>query len=182
MGKIGYPSGIRDDAVWCSFSTGMYPGHHGRYHYLQFDSDSYATTRVRDDFLKVRPFWVTLSEAGKTVAVIDVPKSPLPPGLNGVQLSDWRVHGRDGPTRSVPPDLASRVIAAHGDDENDVAGSGKFLCSPWFLDDDSRRVLSNELKRSIERKTDFLEALLHERSWDLFLTVYKESHCVGHQF
>jgi predicted AlkP superfamily phosphohydrolase/phosphomutase len=42
--------------------------------------------------------------------------------------------------------------------------------------------LRRDLLESIRRKTEFVEATLASRSWDLFTVVFSESHCAGHQF
>jgi predicted AlkP superfamily phosphohydrolase/phosphomutase len=181
-GRLNTFPGLGDDGVWPSFATGSNADEHGRYHYIQFDSDSYSEFYAKDDFLKREPFWKTLSDAGQRVAAIDIPKCPLTPGINGVQLADWRVHGRDDAPRSHPQEFAQQVIDKYGDDENDAYAPGKELCSAWTLGGEDQRVLHDKILLSVEKKVEMLEDLLTQAPWDLFLGVFKEAHCAGHQF
>jgi predicted AlkP superfamily phosphohydrolase/phosphomutase len=181
-GRLKTPPGFADDAVWSSFCTGEGPGKHGRYHNYYFDSDSYADVLVRYRHLAGTPFWQTLSEAGRRVCVVDVPKCPLTPGLNGIQLADWRVHGRDGPTRSYPVEVAPGVLARFGDDHNDAAWPENYLCSYETLGEKDAEELHRRLISGLEQKTLLLHEMLAQGPWELFLAVFKESHCAGHQY
>lgn len=174
--------GLADDAIWASFSTGEHPGRHGRYHNVQIDPETGGKIYMEDDFLKSAPFWKKLSDSGKRVVVVDVPKTPLVGNLNGIQVCDWRTHGRDGATRSHPPELAGALLAEYGADENDIFSNGKALCKMSAISRGERKQLHGILKRSIELKTKFLKKMLRSEPWDLFLAVFKESHCAGHQF
>jgi predicted AlkP superfamily phosphohydrolase/phosphomutase len=181
-GRLNTPRGLADDAVWASFATGTHPGVHGKYSDFQFDPHSYVDAYTGAQQLLARPFWLDLSDAGCRVAVIDVPKCPLTPGINGIQLVDWRVHGRTGRTRSDPEELAAGVVGAYGDDENDIVGSEHYLCGYAGLSDRDRDVLRDRLLKSIDRKRQMLQAVLKRESWNLVVSVFKESHCAGHHF
>ena len=181
-GRLQTPQGLADDAVWASFATGTQPGVHGKYSDFQFDPNAYTETYTGARPLLVDPFWVDLSQAGNRVAIIDVPKCPLTPGLNGIQLVDWRVHGRTGRTRSHPEELAAEVIKTYGDDQNDIVGAEDYLCGYARLSEQGRDELHDRLLHSIDRKGRVLQAFLKSESWNLFVAVFKESHCAGHHF
>jgi len=108
-GRIDTPAGMADDAVWASFSTGRTPAQHGRYHFRTVITGSYELLRFKTRNFDCPPFWEALSQAGKRVAVIDVPKSPSARQFDGIQIHDWRVHGRDGETATTPPELAKEL-------------------------------------------------------------------------
>ena len=99
-----------------------------------------------------------------------------------MQESDWQVHGRDGPTRSHPPELLQTLLDRYGSDQNDIFSNGQFLCKMTAINVDEQRRLSELLSESIHQKTAFLKELIQEQPWDLFLAVFKECHCAGHQF
>ncbi len=180
-GTLHAPPGMADDALWASFSTGMPVARHGRYHYLTAVPGSYDLRRFRRDDFDLPPFWETLSLAGQHVAVIDVPKSPRATALNGIEVCDWRVHGRDGNTVSSPPGVAGDLQERFGPDMTDRANSGEYLCSSTALPTALEHEFIRRLQESIDHKTTFASELLGSRRWDLFLTVYKEGHCAGHQ-
>ena len=72
------------------------------------------------------------------------------------------------------------MIARFGDDATDVDEGPDRRCSKHALATDEVEPFLAELERSIERKCAATEWLLARGGWDLFLTVFKESHCVGH--
>jgi predicted AlkP superfamily phosphohydrolase/phosphomutase len=163
-------------AVWPSFFTGVSPSRHGRYCYKQIVTGTYAIDRFQPSQLKRPPFWNALSEAGQRVAIVDVPKSPVGTGLNGLQLIDWGTHDPEfGATfRTWPPSLAGEITSKFGSDpvgdcdgiERTAAGYARF---------------SESLMRRIESKTAILCDLVERDGWDLFMAVFGDSHCVGHQ-
>lgn len=79
---------LGDDAAWASFATAVAPGRHGRFFWHIVDRGSYDWIMSRERPPPIPPFWVALSDAGRRVAVIDVPKCPLTPGIRGRQLVD----------------------------------------------------------------------------------------------
>jgi predicted AlkP superfamily phosphohydrolase/phosphomutase len=175
------PDAMGDDATWASFSTSCAPGVHGRYFYRKLVPGSYATPMFRGDRPAREPFWGHLSTAGRRVAVLDVPKTPLAASVNGVQLADWQVHGPDLATHSYPADLAERVLTRFGGDRVDRWHGGVFLCGMRTMSAADHGVFYGRLVESISDKTDLAEELLEQEPWDLFLVVFKEGHCIGHQ-
>jgi predicted AlkP superfamily phosphohydrolase/phosphomutase len=176
----GFPA-LGDDATWASFYTSVSPGRHGRYFWQYLDQGTYDGRLCRHYQLPVEPFWAVLSQSGLRVAVLDVPKSPLTPGLNGIQIADWQVHGRDYPeTCSWPPELAKALLSRFGDDQTDRAGTD-WLCLLHSLPEEKLALFRSYLLDGLKKKTQFASELLAQDNWDLFLVVFKEAHCVGHQ-
>ena len=90
---------------WPTFYTGRMPPDHGLYHYLQWRADLMALVRPSPDWLKVRPFWRDLSEAGRHVVAIDVPMTFPPEPFNGVEIcAGGRAMTNWGPRRRTPPE------------------------------------------------------------------------------
>ncbi len=180
-GKLASPPAMGDDAAWASFYTAVSPARHGRYFSNYLQSGSYITPHFRDENLKHEPFWNVLSRAGRRVGVIDVPKCPLSKNLNAVQLADWLVHGRDHETCSWPPDLAATILARFGDDGTDRMESAERLCRMDAFSENEYELFLQRTLDGIERKLAVTAEFLCHGNWDLFLTVFKESHCAGHQ-
>jgi predicted AlkP superfamily phosphohydrolase/phosphomutase len=179
-GRLSTPPGLGDDAAWATFYTGTSPGHHGRFFHRTPAANSYSLRGFRSEDLSGEPFWNRLSDAGKKVAVIDVPKCPVSDRFNGIHLADWLVHGRDGATRSWPPALAEEILQKYGDDMTDR--SPEYLCSVEALPASRRQMFIERLLDSVNRKTAALLDLVAADHWDAFVAVFKEAHCVGHQF
>ncbi|MGH9646801.1 MAG: alkaline phosphatase family protein, partial [Bryobacteraceae bacterium] len=176
----GFPA-LGDDATWASFYTSVSPGQHGRYFWQYPDEGTYEGGLWRHGKLPVEPFWAALSQSGLRVAVLDVPKCPLITGLNGIQIADWHVHGRDYPeTCSWPPELAAALLSRFGDDQTDRAGAD-WLCLLHSLPKEKLAAFRSYLRDGLKKKTQFASELLQQGNWDLFLVVFKEAHCIGHQ-
>ncbi len=177
----GFPA-LGDDATWASFYTSVSPGQHGRYFWKFLERSTYEGRPCRLHKLPVEPFWATLSQSGLRVAVLDVPKCPLTTGLNGIQIADWQVHGRDYPeTCSWPPDLAKALLSRFGDDQTDRAGTDDWLCLLHSLPEEKVATFRSYLLDGLKKKTQFASELLRQENWNLFLVVFKEAHCIGHQ-
>lgn len=169
------PPGLFVGAVWPSFYTGGSPAQHARYSYRQIRPGSYETYVFRPFHVKQEPFWDTLSRAHKKVAVIDVPKTFPSKDLNGIHIVDWATHDSDpNGLCTWPPSLASEVVARFGED---VIGN----CNADRRDPAEFVQFRDALVGRVEKKLQLSRYFLEQREWDCFLTVFSESHCVGHQ-
>jgi predicted AlkP superfamily phosphohydrolase/phosphomutase len=176
FGTSRNPPGLFVGAVWPSFFTAVTPARHGRYCYEQLVNGTYGVRRFLSSDLKRSPFWCCLSDAGRRIAIIDVPKSPLTPNLNGIQLVNWGTHDPevDNAFRTWPPPSARQLSVRYGADPvgdcnhigRNVAGIEAFC---------------RNLEARIHAKVAICDALLEREEWDLFLVAFAESHCVGHQ-
>lgn len=170
------PLGFYVGAVWPSFATGLSPARHGRYCFTQLGSGSYQTHRFHVSDIKGEPFWSQLSRDGRRVAVIDAPKTDAVYELNGIQIADWGTHDPDfiGQLHTWPTALAEEVEAKFGHDP--VGDCNKIRRTVEGIGD-----FCKKLKSRIQTKTELSRHYLNQGGWDLFLTVFTESHCVGHQ-
>jgi predicted AlkP superfamily phosphohydrolase/phosphomutase len=180
-GVLKSPPAMGDDATWASFYTSVSPAKHGRYFYKYIQPGSYSTPWFRDLNLKREPFWNFLSRTGYRVAIIDVPKCPLSKDLNGFQLADWLVHGRDHDTCSSPPEIASDILSRFGDDLTDRPNVKEWLCRMDSLSEAEYEIFLQRLLNSVDKKVQVSTEFLDCGVWDLFLVVFKESHCITHQ-
>jgi predicted AlkP superfamily phosphohydrolase/phosphomutase len=181
-GVVRSPEGLGDDATWSSFSASTYPGEHGRFYWNRLVPGTYRTGPHGEPPEAGRPFWSKLAEQGRRVAVLDVPKSPFVQVPGGVQLSDWLVHGRDGSTRSHPPEVAAEVLERFGDDRIDRIGTADYICRSSTQSPELQAELLRRLREGLAAKRAFAPEFLGREAWDLFLVVFKEGHCAGHQF
>lgn len=174
--RLESPPGCGDDGAWATAYTGVSPATHGRFYYRRLQPGTYGLPTFTDSDLRHAPLWNTLARAGKRVAVIDVPKSPVPGTLNGVYLGDWLVHGRDHATPVAYPDQFAR-------DTMDRFGQApQSLCgfSQPSLDAAGYNDMLERLRISTGMKRDLCLSLLAQEPWDLLFAVFKEAHCAGH--
>jgi predicted AlkP superfamily phosphohydrolase/phosphomutase len=172
FGTLAPLRGLADDAHWATFSTGVGPGVHGRFHHLQFDPGIDAMAAVTRDRMITPPFWEELARAGADVAILDVPKSPLA-DAGCRQIVDWMPHGEDG----------ENVV---GTPQAFLASARKTLppidfaaCHRYRPGAESEALLDDVIPRVRTRST-VIGRWLSEQPWHLLMAVFAESHCVGH--
>ncbi|HEX4979550.1 MAG TPA: alkaline phosphatase family protein [Acidimicrobiales bacterium] len=169
------PPGLFVGAVWPSFYTGASPATHGRYCFRQLVPGTYDVEAFLPSALRARPFWSVLSEAGRRVAVVDVPHSAITPDLEGVQVAEWGAHDSDLDFATWPPRLAADVEKRYG--MHPVPGH----CNAARSSVTDFAIFREQLLDGVEVRTRLLCDLLDRGGWDLFLAVLSESHCAGHQ-
>lgn len=169
--------GLYTGAVWPSIYTGVSPAKHGRYHLYQFQTGTYRAKRFHITRLKADPVWKMLSDQGKRVAIIDVPKTALCTGINGIQIVDWGTHDPEYENlKTYPEHLKGEITSLFG---HDTVGS----CDQHdYYSIQGLTSLRDRLIRRIEKKCSLITHYLGKESWDLFMAAFSDSHCAGHQF
>ena len=179
-GKLDSTADIGSGTVWPSFFTGASPAKHrglmlherrlkpGTYRLIY--EPSYA------DLIKREPFWLQLSRAGKRMAILDVPKTHPIKGLNGIQLMGWGVHSPSWHPDSWPPEIIEEVNSRFGSypapDDDEFTPKGLSQLSKFY----------RELISGVEKKGLVSRYFLDQEAWDLYMTAFAETHCVGHNF
>lgn len=181
--------GLFVGATWVDFATGVTPDRHGFYCWDSIDPASYRY-RLNPPEIRHPAFWNRLAGAGRRVCVIDVPHSSHEESPNGVAIAEWGCHDRHHGFHSQPPELALEIAARFG--QHPVLGITPYSRRNFAPDDEAHRAgcrrtqaelkaLTEGLVSGAARKADLSISLLRERRWDLFLTVFGESHAAGHQ-
>jgi predicted AlkP superfamily phosphohydrolase/phosphomutase len=185
------PFGTFVGSSWMTITTGADVGTHRYWNWLEIDRDTYQlrSTTPRDS--RRPPFWAHLSDAGRRVAVIDVPHADVPRELNGVLVKEWGCHDRHHGTASYPAELLGELEARHGTHPfgtmehpwgyDAFAPCDYALRAGPYRSRDEERELFDALRRGIDAKRELSLELLDDGPWDLFMTVLGETHCVGHQ-
>jgi predicted AlkP superfamily phosphohydrolase/phosphomutase len=175
-GTVTSPPGFVHDPTWCSVNTGLSPARHGHFFVRQMRRGSYRTFPSSPSSFEKEPFWSALGRAGRRVAILDVPYAPAPEHVNGIQLVDWTTHYPFyRRVRSWPPGLAAEVTARYG--ANPVPPHDLVVWNPGEY-----RGLCDRLLKRVAMKADVSCQYLDRGGWDLFMTVFGESHCGGHYF
>ena len=178
-GRLETPRGCGSDAIWPSVFTGVDPSKHGRYYHKQDQMGSYHAANRRCINIMRDPVWKILSDAGRRVAVLDLPKAPLTEGLNGIQVLDWHSHYSYAEEfRTWPPEQA-HILA------ETVGGHLTCPCLAIRYQDydptgDAEKIAG--LRRNIDETLALVLHQLDAEPWDLVMTAFSASHCAGHQF
>lgn len=159
--------------AWASFQTGVNPGKHGVYHFIEL-RDGGVPFPVNASSIRFKPFWKVTSEHGKRVAVINLlgtyPVSPI----NGVMIS-----GMLAPSQGricFPDSLLDEIRGAVGGYVLDVDVAPALVGN---VSPDAFAQASFEMTRLRMRAARYL--ITRER-WDLFLLVFVSTDRIQHFF
>jgi predicted AlkP superfamily phosphohydrolase/phosphomutase len=168
---------LSSGATWPSVNTGVSPAKHGIYFYhRQLKNGSYEIIKKYANQIKRDPFWVLLSQSNNSVAILDVPFTRPTVGLNGIQLVGWGVEAPSWKKSSWPPEIFKKVTSYFGAHPLD----GWYQRRP--ADKNEYQELYKKLVSGVDKRCSLSKYILDQERWNLFLTVFAESHWVGHLF
>ena len=96
--------------------------------------------------------------------------------MHGVQVRAWGARSARTPSDSDPPALLEQLVRTHGRHpafDRDHASYWNPLAVAW---------LERALRKGISRRSAICRDLLRREAWDLFFTVFGETHSAGHFF
>ena len=178
-GHLARDRELFSENVWPDLLTGVDPSHHGMIAWSQLKPDSYEfeATDATTVFRNKLPFYARLSDPSRPVLIVDVPKSHPVEGLNGIQVFAWGAHSHVFRPASIPAEVYKDVESRFGvytirdKDEDDRSDPAYF------------QFLLDGLRSGAERRARMCIYLIEKYGLpDLLLTVFSETHTVGHRF
>lgn len=186
------PYGTFVGSSWMTITTGRDVAHHGFWNWMEVDPATYDQAFTTPRTARGVPFWQQVSDAGRRVAVLDVPHMDVPRVFNGLALKEWGCHDRHDGTAAYPPTLLDELDAlvgrhpvgcrAHPRGEIAFAPCDYTERAGVLRRDDEEANLAAMVRRGVEAKRLASLHVLDQGPWDLFVTVFGEGHCAGHQF
>ena len=167
------PAIIYSGTLWPTFNTGLWPGRHDNYFYLQPKSRSYGLRPFLPEHLSVDSVWNAIEQKGHRVALVDVPKALLARTSKTLQVSFWGEHEVRHPLTCWPRSLEQEVRHVAGKDPVGV-------CDLVRQHPQELRQLKDGLIERATRRADLALAVLARGPWDLFVLNFSEAHCAGH--
>ncbi|HKR80079.1 MAG TPA: alkaline phosphatase family protein, partial [Nitrospira sp.] len=174
-GKLKTTSAQLPDTVWASICTGANPGKFEKYFYAQYDPGSGNLETVPDDAIHGVPFWKYLSESGKRVSIVDVPKFSLSQGVNVLHLTNWGAHATKTARASSPESLLGDIDRLFG--RHPVGDCDAVDEKPGALRDLRQRILAG-----VRSHGELFRWLMEKEQWDIFFAGFSAPHCIGHHF
>jgi predicted AlkP superfamily phosphohydrolase/phosphomutase len=174
-GLVGDTQGVEGFLVgstWASLSTGVTPARHGYHYTVQLKPGTYDYYHPR---VARVPFWTALSGAGRRIAILDVPLTELDPRINGMHIVDWSGIEALAPFSTAPPEIRSEVDSRWG------AYPLRHSCDGLRTRLEDYRSFVDDLVRGAEMRAELTTHFLAKGGWDLFMQVFTEAHCAGHQ-
>ena len=158
-------------AAWTSFATGCNPGKHGIFDFERPEEGSYSFRLNSARDRGAEPFWGAMSQAGKRIAVVNVPFTYPPDRVNGIVIAGFDAPGAKRDMAS-PPEIFDELTTRFGHYSPDWT----FPAGERF---DERRYLRH-VEETIDARTEVSLYLLEREAWDFFMTVYGSLDHVQH--
>lgn len=155
-------------AAWSTLFSGEPPERHGIFDFTARDSGRYSFRLCTAKDRRARMLWSMAGEAGRSVAVLNVPMTFPASQVNGLMVSGMDAPNLEGAV--YPPSETAAVLAISPDYTVDAM-------SHWFDDPD---VFATELKKMHEARHRVALDVLRRRSPDLFVCVYVLADRVQH--
>lgn len=164
--------------AWASFMTGMNPGKHGIYDFISLrEGGTFQLTNGGD--LRQQTLWSRLSEAGRTVAVMNVPMTYPPVAVNGFLIAgmDTPAHATD---YTYPANLRTEIESHFGPYQIDVRARGL----PWQSVAHFTDTYVDRLCASVHQQGHVARYLLEKTELDFLMVVFtatdRVQHALGH--
>jgi predicted AlkP superfamily phosphohydrolase/phosphomutase len=172
--RLQTPADTMSACVWPTFFTGLMPGGHGQYFPIQWDPASMQLRHVDRDWLDCDPFWRPLAREGLPVTTLDVQMVFPNKEPHGVELVNWASKTL-GPFHCNNPEVGKEVERLFGTHvlQPDI---------PVEKSPERSALIRKTLIAATKRRGDLSRWLLQNTDWKLFITVFQESHRVGHYF
>lgn len=166
------------ERLWVMFGTGCQPDKTGFWSPIHYSASDYGITHDTVDGaydFKAYPPFYALGKDYK-VAAFDVPVSRLSEDVHGLQILGWGGHAPHTPSHSQPSQLLPDLVEKYG--KNPILHKD-YGC--WWDKAYVQRIKAG-LNASISTRSKICQDLLTQDDWDLFLTVFGESHTASHDF
>ena len=164
------------EPLWVMFTTGCYPNKTGFWDTVKFSPTDYKVTCDKIysgyDYQDYQPFYA-LGDRYR-VATFDIPVTRLSNQVNGLQILGWGGHFPFVPSGSQPAEALPNLIQKYGKNPVLHNDDGK-----WW-DAKYETWLQKAVSHSVTTRADICRDLLKEEPWDLFLTVFGDTHSLGH--
>lgn len=173
--RIENEPGLYVGCVWPTISTGTSPAWHGRYCWRQLRPGTYEDEFFQVDQIGGEPIWDMLGNLGKSVCVIDIPKSMPGNRFRGRFVKDWGTH--DPSTGGfkiygwMKPD---EFLRRYGRDE---VGH----CDGIDRTAEGFQLFVRRLLARASARTRMVCDVLSECQHEVLMVAFSEAHCVGHQ-
>lgn len=163
------------DVAWPTFATGCRPGKTGYWTMQSFVEGTYrCETRAAYDYEEYPPFFALGNDY--RVAAFDLPQVPLNPKINGLQVAAWGAHSPQISSGSLPEPLFQEIVDRYG--AHPTLNYDFALC----LDLENTLNFTDKFLEGIAKRERICQDLLAQERWDLFLTVFSETHSAAHIF
>ena len=174
-GVLNSTANAMSPAAWSSFATGLNPGHHGVFYFLDRKPGTYELMHAGSRTRSGASFWRTLSDAGKRVAILHEPMTFPAEAVNGVQMCGWLAPSADAPGYTYPPEFMAEVKHEFPDFALHTGMTEYVRRGRYDL------ALQKKLA-SVHTKGKLARWVLEREDWDCFVSIFDETDPISHYF
>ncbi len=174
FGLLESTAAVLSGTPWSSIASGCNPAKCAVYSRHQLTSGTYTVRRVKAGDIRQPPFWHTFRGP---VVVVDVPKAPPSPDVEGIQLVEWGAYDHYAAFSSLPETRAADVLTDFG--RHPFLDRGFEEALPGRRD---FAVLKALLLEGVRMKHRLNLGLFEETRPRFFFSVFGETHAAGHAF
>lgn len=152
---------------WSTFMTGVNPGKHGIYGFMELQKGGYSWRFPNFNDLKSKTLWEIAGENGKKSIVLNIPSTYPAKPLNGMLVSGFVA--LDMKKASYPEEFY------------------QYLKNTGYrLDVDATKAVKNirefteDIMNTFRKRTEVIHHLLESENWDLFIAVITETDRLHH--
>ncbi len=172
-GRLSNIDYYKAETPWTTFLTGCLPDKSGYWSPIKFWEGTYGVEQIEAySFDEYAPFYDLGSQY--RVAVFDMPQSTLAHDVNGLQVLAWGAHSPQTPSCSEPTELLEVLHQHHGKHPALHKDHGDWWDQAYL------NRLHQSLISGIRQRVDICHDFLQQDQWDLFLTIFGETHSAGH--
>jgi predicted AlkP superfamily phosphohydrolase/phosphomutase len=175
FGPLESVPNMRSAAAWTSFMTGRNPGKHGVYEFYEYAADRQKVRFLKGGDRDGATVWGLLSAAGRKVGIINVPMTYPAERVNGFLIAGLDAPGRKSPGFVQPPELLAELEERFGEYILEPGLTGHIVAG-------NTDTAVETLWQELDQKVKVSDHLAAEKSWDLFVTVFRSLDAVQHCF
>ena len=175
-GRLGSMEHTLSEIGYGMVLTGQPPERTGTWNVGEFDAKTYGEGERERTGFGGFPFFLQFDPALRT-CIFDIPRLPLLPKLNGLQVTAWGAHSPQVAPGSQPADLLAELTARYGAHPGGLETDYACLQDPLAMHHLQERILAG-----IPMRGAIIRDLLARDDWDLLFTCFGEPHSVGHFF
>ena len=161
--------------AWPSLITGVNPGKHGIFSFLQPMPGTYEVRRITSADIQVPTIFSLLSATGSQLACLNIPCTYPMEELNGVGVAGWLCPSLRHNGATWPPELADELRQRFGRYPFHAEVKHHALHSRYA------RAVETALA-SLHKKSEIGKYLYRRQSWDLFAIGFVETDAIQHYF
>lgn len=159
--------------AWASIVTGVNPGKHGVYEFVEFDKRSFSKN-IRPNHIRVKKIWNYLDEAGYRSIIVNFPLMYPPEKINGITVSGL-VTPSSAKYFTYPKHLSEKLKNMGYEVEISEIELFKLLHS-------DKEKLYNRLIQIMRKRAEISVELLIQEDWDFSMVIFGETDRIQHFF